>query len=168
VGSVEIKTGFIPLDHHTEPTELGRDDITLDVYGWRQAGVKFAEIHAQEVAKGEMEPNAPIIGHKWFPTASFHYYVARPLGLDVLGYGHLEEIHKYKWINEKVGGFVKKKNYWYLADSRLFLDPETIYSYHNFKEIKPIAIIPIERNGKVVRNIFVYECKSLVYIPELQ
>ena len=167
-GVTEIKTGFIPLDQHTEPTELGRDDVTLDLYGWRQTGEKFAEIYTQEIAKGEMLPDDPIIGHRWFPTASFHYYVARPLNLDVLGYGHLKDIHKYKWINEKLGGFEKRKSYWYLADSRCFLDPEKIYSDKNFKDIKLIATIPIERNGKVVRNIFVYECLSMVYIPEIQ
>lgn len=168
LGVVEIKTGFVTLDHHTEATELGKDDPTLDVYGWRQAGEKFAEIYQQEIAKGTMQPDDAIIGHKWFPTASFHYYAARPLGINMLGYGSLQDIHKYMWINEEEGGFVKKKNYWYLADSHFMLDPEDIYQYTNFLNINQIAIIPIERNGKTVRNIFVYECESLVYVPQLQ
>ena len=167
LGTAEIKTGFIPLDHHTEPTKLGRNDITLDLYGWRQAGEKFAEIQAQEVARGVMHADDPIIGNKWFPTASFQYYAARPLGINVLGYGPLKDIHKYRWINEKVGGFEKGKNYWYLADSHFFLDPEEIYKYTNFLKIIYIATIPIQRNGKVVRNVYVYECRYLVYIPEL-
>ena len=167
VGTAEIKTGFVPLDHHTEPTELGRSDVTLDHYGWRQAGEKFAEIHAQEVAKGNMRPDDAIIGHKWFPSASFHYYAARPLNINMLGYGGLNNIHKYLWINDIEGGFEKGRNYWYLADSHFFLDPEEIYKYTNFLNIKQIAIIPIERNGKTVRNIYVYECRSLVYIPKL-
>ena len=167
VGSAEIKTGFVPLDHHTEPTKLGRSDITLDVYGWRQASEKFAEVYRQEVAKGTMRPDDAIIGHKWFPTASFHYYIARPLGLNMLGYGGIKNIHKYMWINDIDGGFEKGRNYWYLADSHFFLDPEEIYKYTNFLNINQIAIIPIERNGKTVRNIYVYECKSLVYVPKL-
>ena len=168
LGVAEIKTGFVPLDHHTEPTALGRDDITLDVYGWRQAGEKFAEIYRQEIAKGNMRPDDAIIGHKWFPTASFHYYAARPLGLKMLGYGSLKSIHKYMWINDIDGGFEKGRNYWYLADSHFFLDPEEIYKYTNFLNIKQIDIIPIERNGKTVRNIYVYECESLVYVPKLR
>lgn len=168
VGVAEIKTGFVPLDHHTEPTELGRDDITLDVYGWRQASEKFAEVYHREVAKGNMRPDDAIIGHQWFPTASFHYYVARPLGINMLGYGTLKGIHKYMWINDVDGGFEKGRNYWYLADSHFFLNPEEIYKYTNFLNIKQIDIIPIERNGKTVRNIYVYECESLVYIPQLR
>lgn len=167
LGVAEIKTGFIALDHHTEASELGKDDLTLDVYGWRQAGEKFAEIYRQEVAKGNMQPDDAIIGHKWFPTASFHYYVARPLGINMLGYGSLQDIHKYMWINDLEGGFKKGRSYWYLADSHFLLDPEEIYKYTNFLNIKKIATIPIERNGKTVRNIFVYECESLVYVPKL-
>lgn len=168
LGIAEIKTGFIPLDRHTDPTEVGRDDITLDLYGWRQAGEKFAEIYHHEIERGWMQPDDPIIGHKWFPTASIHYYVARPLGLNVLGYGPLEEIHKYLWINDKEGGFEKERSYWYLADSHFFLDPEKIYKYSNFWKIKLIDIIPIERNGKVVRNIYVYKCLFLTYLPDLR
>ena len=167
LGVIEIKTGFVALDHHTEATELGKNDPTLDVYGWRQAGEKFAEIYQQEIAKGNMQPDDAIIGHKWFPTASFHYYIARPLGINMLGYGSLQDIHKYLWINDEIGGFEKGRNYWYLADSHFLLDPEEIYKYTNFLNIKQIAIIPIERNGKTVRNIFVYECESLVYVPQL-
>jgi hypothetical protein len=94
--------------------------------------------------------------------------VARPLGLKMLGYGSLKSIHKYMWINDIDGGFEKGRNYWYLADSHFFLDPEEIYKYTNFLNIKQIAIIPIERNGKTVRNIYVYECESLVYVPKLR
>ena len=168
LGVAEIKTGFVPLDHHTDPKELGRSDITLDLYGWRQVGEKFAEIHAQEVALGHMRPDDAIIGHKWFPSASFHYYAARPLNINMLGYGPLNEIHKYYWINDLEGGYEKGRNYWYLADSHFFLDPEEIYKYTNFLNIKQIEIIPIERNGKTVRNIFVYECESLVYLPQIE
>ena len=167
LGVAEIKTGFVPLDHHTEATELGKDDPTLDVYGWRQVGEKFAEIYQQEIANGNMQPDDPIIGHKWFPTASFHYYAARPLGINMLGYGSLQDIHKYMWINNEVDGFEKGRNYWYLADSHFLLDPEEIYQYTNFLNIKQIATIPVKRNGKTVRNIFVYECESLVYVPQL-
>ena len=166
VGIAEIKTGFIPLDHHTETAMIGKDDISLDLYGWRQAGEKFKAFRAEQIAKGEMKEDDAIIGHHWFPTASIDYYIARPLNLNVLGYGPLEGIHKYHWTNDKRGGFTKGADYWYLADSHYFIDPEKVYVDVNFKEIKLAGILPIERQGKIVRNIFVYECKSLVYGPD--
>lgn len=166
IGVIEIKTGFVTLDHHTEKTELGKDDPTLDVFGYRQAYEGFQLIREQQIAEGEMNESDPIIGHLWFPTASFHYYIARPLGIDVMGYGTLDEIHKYQWINDKTIGYKKGANYWYLADSHYFIDPNEIFAYTNFKEIEQVGVIPITRNGKVVRNIFVYKCKHLVYIPK--
>lgn len=165
LGVAEIKTGFIPLDHHTEVKEVGKDDFTLDMYGWKQLESKFAAVRDKEIAAGEMSATDGIIGHNWFPTANIDYYVARPLGLDVLGYGFIENIHKYLWINEERGGFKKGANYWYLADSHFFIDPEQVYSYTNFKNVRLVEVIPIERQGKVVRNILVYECKNLVYGP---
>lgn len=165
IGCLEIKTGFIPLDRHTDPTEIGKDDFTLDLYGWEQLGEKFAQFREEKIAEGMMAEDDAIIGHNWFPMASIDYYVARPLGMKVLGYGPLDMIHKYLWINEARGGFELGADYWYLDDSRFFIDPEKAYAYTNFKSVSLIGVIPIERQGKTVRNIFVYKCKSLVYGP---
>ena len=167
VGVTEIKTGFVTLDHHTEGTKLGNDDLTLDVYGWRQTCEGFKAIREQQIAKGEMKEDDPIIGHLWFPTASFHYYIARPLGMKVMGYGTLAEIHKYRWINYETTGYEEGADYWYLADSRYFIDPYQLFAYTNFKKVEQVGVIPVTRNGKVVRNIYVYECKHLVYIPKV-
>ena len=165
VGVMEIKTGFIPLDHHTEAREVGKDDFTLDLYGWNQVKDQFAALRLERIAAGEMKEEDAIIGNNWFPTASIDYYVARPLEMKVLGYGPLDRIHKYQWVNEELGGFEIGANYWYLADSHYFIDPEQAYAYVNFHDIKLVGVLPVERNGKVVRNIFVYECKKLVYGP---
>lgn len=165
LGVVEIKTGIITLDKNTESTQIGSDDPTLDLYGWRQAGQKFAEFRAEAIAKGEMQEDDCLIGSNWFPTANIDYYLARPAGIKTLGYGHLESIHKYQWINEQCGGFITGKDYWYVADSHHFIDPVQAYAYTNFKNIELACVIPIERGGKTVRNIFVYKCNSLIYGP---
>lgn len=165
VGVMEIKTGFIPLDHHTEAREVGKDDFTLDLYGWNQVKDQFAALRLERIAAGEMKEEDAIIGNNWFPTASIDYYVARPLEMKVLGYGPLDRIHKYQWVNEELEGFEIGANYWYLADSHYFINPEQAYAYVNFHDIKLVGVLPVERNGKVVRNIFVYECKKLVYGP---
>ena len=165
-GVVEIKTGIIPLDRHTEETNLGKDDFTLDMCGWRQAGEKFATLREKKIAAGEMKSDDDIIGNNWFPTANIDYYIARPLGMNVLGYGPIERIHKYAWTNDKKGGFEVGKDYWYIADSHYFVDPEIAYAYSNFHSVEKVGVIPIERNGRTVRNLIVYECKGLVYGPQ--
>ena len=164
VGVAEIKTGFIPLDKHTEPEQIGRDDFTVDMYGWRQLGEKFADFRAQKIVEGVMNEDDGIVANQWFPLANLDYYVARPLGLRVMGLGWPAFLHKYLWINDERGGFHLGENYWFLSDSRYPKDPKTTYQWY-FKEIELVGVIEIDRCGKPAKNFFVYTCKSLCDQP---
>ena len=164
VGVAEIKTGFIPLDKHSEPEQLGRDDFTLDMYGWRQLGEKFADFREEKIAEGIMKAEDGIVANQWFPLANLDYYVARPLKMRVMGLGWPEFLHKYLWINDERGGFHLGEDYWFLSDSRYMKDPKETYQWF-FKEIELAGVIPIERNGKTVKNFFVYTCKGLCAEP---
>ena len=171
VGSIEIQTGFIPLDRHTEPEKLGRDDFTLDMYGWEQLEEKFAALREEKIAEGVMKAEDGIVADEWFPLVNLDYYVARPLGMKVMGVGYLEKLHKYMWMNEQRGGFRKGEDFWFLTDSRYYKRPEALYP-GGFEAIIPIDTITIERGGKPAKNFFVYACKGLIYmqptISELQ
>ena len=164
IGAAEIKTGFIPLDKHTEPEMLGRDDFTLDMYGWQQLGEKFADFREQKIAESLMNEEDGIVANQWFPLANLDYYVARPLGLRVMGLGWPEQLHKYLWINDERGGFHLGESYWFLSDSHYPKDPKTTYQWF-FKEIKEVGIIEIDRCGKPAKNFFVYTCKELIDLP---
>ena len=163
-GVAEIKTGFIPLDKHTEPEQLGRDDFTLDMYGWRQLGEKFADFREQKIAEDVMKEEDGIVANQWFPLANLDYYVARPLGMKVMGLGWPEQLHKYLWINDKRGGFHLGESYWFITDSRYLKDPKNIYQWF-FKEIELVGVIEIDRCGKPAKNFFVYTCKDLCDQP---
>ena len=164
IGVAEIKTGFIPLDKHTEPEQVGQDDFTVDMYGWRQLGEKFADFREQKIAEGVMNEEDGIVANQWFPLANLDYYVARPLGLRVMGLGWPEQLHKYLWINDERGGFHLGENYWFLSDSRYPKDPKTTYQWF-FKEIELVGVIEIDRCGKPAKNFFVYTCKDLCDLP---
>ena len=164
VGVAEIKTGFIPLDRHTNPEQLGRDDFTLDMYGWRQLGEKFADFREEKIAEGVMKSEDGIVANQWFPLANLDYYVARPLGMRVMGLGWPEFLHKYLWINDERGGFHLGENYWFLSDSRYMKNPKETYQWY-FKEIELVGTIEIERCGKPAKNFFVYTCKDLTDLP---
>ena len=163
VGSIEIKTGFIPLDRHTEPEKLGRDDFTLDMYGWKQLEQKFAALREEKIAEGVMQAEDGIVADEWFPLANLDYYVARPLDMKVMGVGWPHNLHKYLWINEERGGFKKGESYWFLSDSHYFKNPEALYP-GGFESIQPIDTLTIERCGKPAKNFFVYACKGLIYM----
>ena len=164
VGVAEIKTGFIPLDRHTNPEQLGRDDFTLDMYGWRQLGEKFANFREEKIAEGVMKSEDGIVANQWFPLANLDYYVARPLGMRVMGLGWPEFLHKYLWINDERGGFHLGENYWFLSDSRYMKNPKETYQWY-FKEIELVGTIEIERCGKPAKNFFVYTCIGLTDLP---
>ena len=164
VGVAEIKTGFIPLDKHNEPEMVGRDDFTVDMYGWRQLGEKFADFREEKIAEGVMKKEDGIVANQWFPLANLDYYVARPLGMRVMGLGWPEQLHKYLWINDERGGFHLGENYWFLSDSRYPKDPKTTYQWF-FKEIELVGVIEIDRCGKPAKSFFVYTCKDLLDQP---
>ena len=164
IGVAEIKTGFIPLDKHNEPEMVGRDDFTVDMYGWRQLGEKFSDFRAQKIAEGVMKEEDGIVANQWFPLANLDYYVARPLGMRVMGLGWPEQLHKYLWINDERGGFHLGENYWFLSDSRYPKDPRETYQWF-FKEIELVGVIEIDRCGKPAKNFFVYTCKDLMDQP---
>lgn len=164
VGAAEIKTGFIPLDRHTEPEMLGRDDFTSDIYGWRQLGKKFAALREEKIAEGVMDADDGIVADKWFPLANLDYYVARPLKIRAMGLGWPDQLHKYLWINDKRDGLRIGEDYWFLTDSRYLKDPKDLYKWY-FKEIKLVGTIQIERCGKPMKNFFVYTCKGLIDLP---
>ena len=164
VGVAEIKTGFIPLDRHTNPEQLGRDDFTLDMYGWRQLGEKFAVFRDEKISEGVMKEDDGIVANQWFPLANLDYYVARPLGIRVMGLGWPEFLHKYLWINDERGGFHLGENYWFLSDSRYMKNPKETYQWY-FKKIELVGTIEIERCGKPAKNFFVYTCKGLTDLP---
>lgn len=162
-GAIEIQTGFIPLDRHTEPEMLGRNDFTLDMYGWRQLETEFADLRQQKIEEDAMKEEDGIVADEWFPLANLDYYVARPLGMKVMGIGWPHNLHKYLWINEERGGFHKGDNFWFLTDSHYFKRPEALYP-GGFESIEYIETITINRCGKPAKNFFVYACKGLIYM----
>lgn len=159
-GIIEIKTGFIPLDKHTEPEKLGRDDFTLDMFGWHKFGKEFEKVREKALNEGVITENSGIITVKWFPLAHLDYYIASPLGMNAFGLGTIEDIHKYHWINEERGGLKLGDDYWYITDSHYYNDPQALYNSY-FDDISLLDTITIDRCGKPVKNFFVYKCTNL-------
>ncbi|MCF8230002.1 MAG: glycosyltransferase family 39 protein [Bacteroidales bacterium] len=160
VGTAQIKGGWFLPPKVSEDIELGKDDVTLDMYGWDQLRKKFEPIYESDLKEGRMDSNAVMISFRWFPAANLDYYVARPLKIRMLAIGELERIHKYAWINRIRGGFRQGMDAYFLTSSRDFKDPEDLY-HDYFTEIIPADTIAIERGGEVVKYVFVYHLKGL-------
>ena len=165
VGGLQVKFGLIPIRDNNAYHKLGSQDITLDLFGWRGLDDEFGQAVSSHVDKGEMPANAPILADNWFPLAHIDYYVARPLGMKVLGLGKPGKLHKYLWINEERGGFSLGADYWYLTSSRDYTNPLESYS-GLFQEIIPADTITIFRSGKPAKRYFLFMLKGLEQLPE--
>lgn len=165
LGLMQIKGGMLFYDDNDNPTELGRKDVSLDMYGWKQLSEEFTEIIKKEAISGKIFPGSPVISHRWFPSANIDYYITTPHEMKVLGLGSLDGLHKYAWITEERGGFVLGMNAWYITVSRDFRDPIAMYGSY-FNEIELAYTIPIFRNGNHVMNAFVYYLMDMTKVPE--
>jgi hypothetical protein len=163
-GVGQINYGWLNLDKSSDVKTLGKNDFSLDMYGWEQLGEKFSNIVEHDKKQNLIDTNAVIISYRWFPAANLDYYVARQLNKKVLSIGSLERIHKYAWINKKRGGFNKGMDAYFITTSRDFKDPYDLYENY-FEKIEPADTIPIIRNSKNVKNFFVYRMIDLQGIP---
>ncbi|NIJ54534.1 ThuA domain-containing protein [Dyadobacter arcticus] len=138
---------------------IGNGDATLDLYGWDALLPSFKKIRETDIAGKVMSPDAPIVVHKWFPGAHLYYYVAYPLGMNLLGMGKLSDLHKFQWLNQRYDAILPGDNAYYISPSNNFTDPVAIYG-DQFKTYEKAATIVQKRNGATARNWFVYRLKN--------
>ncbi|MDR0970276.1 MAG: glycosyltransferase family 39 protein [Lentimicrobiaceae bacterium] len=164
IGVVQIKTGFIPLDGKQEYHLLGKNDFSLDMYGWRAVKPEFEKIRNKKIAQGLMKPTDGFIGENWFPLAHNDYYIAHPLGIKTFGMGKVEKIHQYLWTNELRGNIQKGESYWFITNSRNYEDPSKLFE-NNFSKIIRSDTIEIMRCGKPAKRYFIFLLKDLKTEP---
>jgi len=155
LGILQINYGLLyPPARGEEPKNLGTKDITLDMYGWRQAGAKFHRFLTKEgIAEADFG-KVKIISNNWFPAANMDFYMTYPLKIDLLVSGTLEKTHKYHWIN-KTRQIKEGDRIFYITSSQYFNGPEKLPV--KIDRIIPMDTLQIVRNGRPVKNLFIYE-----------
>jgi hypothetical protein len=167
IGAFQVQSGWLKLDSSgTEKQDLGRNDPSLDMFGWRQLREKMPAIIERDRRTGKINPDPVFISFRWFPLANIDYYIAKPLKMKVFAIGKLEEIHHYAWINELRGGFRQNMDAYYITSSRDYRDPLPLYSSY-FKFIEPCDTIPVVRGGRVAMYFFIYRLHNLQLLPEV-
>jgi hypothetical protein len=147
------------LGKKSDILNFGENDFTQDLYGWDQIGKAFKIISNREEAKGTMQQNSDLVSDKWFPGAHLDFYVARPSHRNLFLIGPLVDIHKYFWINQLRGNLIPGNNYYHIAVSNTYRDPNLIFK-NLFEDIKLIDTVEIKRDGKTVRYAFFYLLKN--------
>jgi 4-amino-4-deoxy-L-arabinose transferase-like glycosyltransferase len=158
----QIGSGWIPLK------KWKVDDVSTDLWGWKQLGAKFAPVAAWNESHDLVAKDSPIFTFRWFPAANFDYYVARPLKKKVYCFGELERIHKYYWINRERGNLLKGSDAWYIALSDDYEDPVALYG-KDYEFIMPADTLAILRGKDTIRKAFIYRLiqrkEDLILLP---
>lgn len=164
IGFVHVKTGYLDfkIEHKSNP--VGKNDVTLDIYGWRQLSKKFNKIREEDIKRNMMNRNSGILSNVWYDAAHFDYYIASPLSIPVKTIAPISQAHKYSWITDYLGGFTQGESFYYLASSRESAEViDNMSKYFKYKE--KASIIYLHRMGKPVERFTVYRFKDLSTIP---
>ncbi len=138
--------------------DLGKGDITLDMYGWEKAGREFEKIYKNDLNTGIMPTGTPVVCNNWW-GAHEEYYFCRPLGIEMIGLGPLNEIHQYAWLNEKRSIKANLSNAYSIIHSD---ENYNVYEQYGkyYTAIDTAAIIKISRNKKPAHNFYVLRLKG--------
>ncbi len=163
IGLLQIKMEIINLPSSEYPKKLGNNDVTLDMYGWKQFGYKFSQIADADFYSKNMNADAPIISNKWFPAAHLNYYVVQPYRYRLLAIGNLGDIHKFAWINREQPEIRMGSDAYFITSSRNYKSPDYLLSY--FSEVEKPEVIRIFKEKKHVENFFVYRLRNCINQP---
>jgi hypothetical protein len=139
--------------------KLGDGDFTLDMYGWKKFGHTFDSIY-KSTHPNNIATNTGLVCDKWFPAAHIQMYVTNALPIHVIGYGVIEDIHQYHWLNtQKLLHTTDSMDLYYIVPSNYFSDVNTS---DLLKNIKPTTIDTIfqKRSNVIARKFYVYYYKK--------
>lgn len=155
LGALEINQGVLTnafSNPKKEREKVGKYDVTLDMYAWRQFKSEFERIPFEE-SDIHLEETV-LVSQDLYQSAHLDYYLAQPLQMKLIAFGSIKEIHKYAWINAERGYLKTGQSALFVTHSRAFKSAELFLPY--FNEVKELKVIPIYRNGHLAENFFVF------------
>lgn len=132
----------------------GKGDLTIDIYGWKEAANRFDSIYKKETSTGVIPLNTPLVCNKWW-GAHIEYYFCHPLGIPMIGLGEMKELHEYMWTNEL------QKEKVNLSSAYCVINSNDYYNVHEnfdkyYSKIDTVEVIPIQRNGLPAYKYYVF------------
>lgn len=164
-GFLHIKTGLLEISFQNNSPQLGKNDVTLDMYGWKQLSKKFEKIRNEDIEKGIMNKHSNILSQKWYIAAHLDYYIASRNSIEVKTISSVQNAHKYSWITNYLGGFKLGESMYYFNSSRENSDVNTAFGKY-FAQIDTAAVIYITRFKKPAERFTIFRLKNLTQIPK--
>ncbi|MBC7587201.1 MAG: glycosyltransferase family 39 protein [Chitinophagaceae bacterium] len=157
IGIIKFYPGTLSTN---KGNNLGDGDFTLDMYGWKETGTKIDSLFRADVANGSMPINAPIVVNKWFPAAHIDFYVAAATHRTTYAIGELFDLHHYQWLNKYKPVLNKGDDAYFIMPSNNFNEDNINYYKQRFDSVYAPATIPIYRNKKLCKQVFIYKMKG--------
>lgn len=132
----------------------GANDLTVDNYGWKEAGKQFDSLYADEVSKKIMPANTPVVCYKWW-GAHQEYYFCRPLNIEMIGLDGIINLHEYLWMNALRKDKVDLSKAYCIVPSDEFYDAKKMYQKF-YSQIDFVKTISISRGGKPAIDFYIY------------
>jgi Dolichyl-phosphate-mannose-protein mannosyltransferase len=153
---INVGVNFYPSTYGSKnEADLGKGDISLDSYGWKEAGKQFAEFYNEKEAHKPTENRPPLVCNNWW-GAHEEYFFARPLGIKMIGLGSINELHNYAWKNKITLPVTKMDTAYCIVHSDEYYDAKKTY-YKYYSSIDSITTIKILRIKKPAHNFYVYQ-----------
>jgi len=131
--------------------EIGKNDISLDAYGWKEGGEKFA-VYYNSQHTGNKRP--PLVCNTWWGGHD-EYYFARPLNIKMIGLAPVLNIHQYAWRMATDTVNLKMDTAYAIVHSYDYFDAKKTYgSYYN--KVDSVFTIPVMRAGKLAYNFNIW------------
>jgi hypothetical protein len=147
IGVAQIRLGIF---------DLGKNDPSLDMYGWKQLAQKVMPIIENDAAqRGIPSDEITLISNKWFPAAHLDFYIATPHHKKLIVLGDISDIHKYAWINLKRGKNAKKYDAYLISLSTQPTNVAALCGSY-FEDIFLVGETSIFRETKSEKMVLVY------------
>ena len=134
---------------------LGKGDVMLDMNGWKKFSSQFDSLCKSDVSSGRMKSNPFIISDDWFPAAHLDYYLARPLGINMVAIGKLRDIHHYAWLNQERPALMPGDDAYFIYPSNYYGPPRVQLKLY-FTQVDDSIVLVQKRSGVPVRNFVIY------------
>lgn len=150
VGWGQIRTGILTP---SASLEAAAQDVTLDLFGWDQAGDLWSDFMESE---GLDPKSTALMSPGWFPAAHLDHYLAAPSGCRTYALGDLAAVHKFAWAHREWGAPNDSVRCFLVTDSRNFARAEDWRKEH-LPETSWRNVGTIDRGENPVKALFVIE-----------
>lgn len=142
-----IQQGWLlPMKIAEISEQQGKDDFTLDLYGWDQLSQGLHTTRFELVKNGSLQHDSPVAATHWFPSAHLYHYCIRNSDLRMWAAGDTTNLHQFKWMDRFNEPPACGENALYFTTTRPFRQPESRLA-EKFNSVVKIDSIPIYRDA---------------------